>query len=38
MIAAKNTGEIRRDINLQFILYFHGKMAEIAVDKQVIGM
>ena len=38
MIAAQNKGEIRRDINPQFILYFLKKMAEIAGDEQIINL
>jgi AcrR family transcriptional regulator len=38
MIAAQNKGEIRMDINPQFILYFLNKMREIAGDEQMINM
>ena len=38
MVAAQNKGEIRKDINPQFILYFLNKMAEIAGDEQMINM
>jgi len=38
MVAAQNKGEIRKDINPQFILYFLNKMTEIAGDEQVINM
>jgi len=38
MIAAQNKGEIRKDINPQFILYFLNKMIEIAGDEQMINM
>lgn len=38
MIAAQNKGEIRQDINPHFILYFIGKMQEIATDEKIIHM
>jgi len=38
MVAAQNKGEIRKDINPQFILYFLNKMREIAGDEQMINM
>jgi len=38
MVAAQNKGEIRKDINPQFILYFLNKMREIAGDEQLINM
>jgi len=38
MIAAQNNGEIRKDINPQFILYFLNKMIEMAGDEQMINM
>jgi len=38
MVAAQNKGEIRKDINPQFILYFLNKMREIAGDEQLISM
>jgi len=38
MVAAQNKGEIRRDINPQFILYFLNKIREMAGDEQVINM
>ena len=38
MVAAQKKGEIRQDINPQFILYFLNKMAEIAGDEQMINM
>jgi AcrR family transcriptional regulator len=38
MVAAQNKGEIRKDINLQFILYFLNKMIEMAADEQMISM
>ncbi len=38
MIAAQNKGEIRKDINPQFILYFLNKMIEIAGDEQMISI
>lgn len=38
MVAAQNKGEIRNDINPQFILYFLNKMREIAGDEQIINM
>jgi len=38
MIAAQNKGEIRKDINPHFILYFLNKMREIAGDEQMINM
>jgi len=38
MVAAQNKGEIRKDVNPQFILYFLNKMIEIAGDEQMINM
>ena len=38
MVAAQNKGEIRKDINPQFILYFLNKMREIAGDEQMINI
>lgn len=38
MIAAQNKGEIRQDINPHFILYFIGKMQEIAADEKIVNM
>ena len=38
MVVAQNKGEIRKDINPQFILYFLNKMREIAGDEQLINM
>jgi len=38
MVAAQNKGEIRKDINPQFILYFLNKIREIAGDEQLINM
>lgn len=38
MVAAQNKGEIRKDINPKFILYFLNKMREIAGDEQMINM
>ena len=38
IVAAQKKGEIRKDINPQFILYFLNKMAEIAGDGQMIKM
>jgi AcrR family transcriptional regulator len=38
LVEAQNKGEIRKDINPQFILYFLNKIREIAGDEQVINM
>jgi len=38
MAEAQMNGEIRRDINPQFILYFLNKMIEMAGDEQLISM
>jgi AcrR family transcriptional regulator len=38
MVAAQKKGEIRKDINPQFILYFLNKIREIAGDEQLINM
>jgi AcrR family transcriptional regulator len=38
MVEAQNKGEIRKDINPQFILYFLNKIREIAGDEQLINM
>jgi AcrR family transcriptional regulator len=38
MIAAQNKGEIRKDINPQFLLYFLNKMIEMTGDEQMINM
>ncbi|MBN1272994.1 MAG: TetR/AcrR family transcriptional regulator [Candidatus Aminicenantes bacterium] len=38
MFEAQKKGEIRRDINLQFIPYFLNKMADMAGDEQMISM
>jgi len=38
MVAAQNKGEIRKEINPQFILYFLNKMIEMAGDEQMINM
>ncbi len=38
MVAAQKKGEIREDINPQFILYFLNKIREIAGDEQLINI
>ncbi len=38
MIAAQKKGEIRKNINPHFILYFIGQMQEMITDKKVLNM
>ncbi len=38
MILAQKKGEIRKDINPHFILYFIGKMQEFAADEKIVNL
>jgi len=38
MVLAQKKGEIRQDINPHFIIYFLGKMQEIAADDKIVNM